>query len=56
MLIAVWARCEAEYPLSGLFVTSLATHMDASLQLVCFCERKEPDQPRDYVPDGLQHG
>jgi hypothetical protein len=56
MLIAVCARCEAEYTLTGLFVTSPAAHMEASLQLVCFCERKEPDQPPDNAPDGLRYG
>jgi hypothetical protein len=56
MLIAVWARCEAEYPLTGLSVTFLAAHRDTRLQFIWFCELKEPDQPPDNVPDGLRYG
>jgi hypothetical protein len=33
-----------------LSVTPLAAHLDASLQLVCFCERKEPAHPPDKCP------
>jgi hypothetical protein len=57
MLIAVCVRCgEAEYTLTGLSVTSLAGHIDASLYSFCFCERKEPARLPDNAQQGNQYG
>jgi hypothetical protein len=41
--------------LTSLSVTPPVTYKDASFQALFFCERKEPDQPPDEAPDGLQH-